>query len=88
MVMKQKHAAGRLSLRNSLVIWAMAIAISWSGAIVLFYQIIRNTEPDSFMTAQQPGPEAATLGAIAPAAGNADAVLDVRPEYRDEIAAQ
>ena len=37
------QSAGRLSLRNSILVWVAGIVIGWGCAVVLFYQLIRDS---------------------------------------------
>ncbi|HEY4548301.1 MAG TPA: hypothetical protein VIG90_17995 [Pedomonas sp.] len=40
------QSASRLSLRNSILVWVAGIVIGWGCAVVLFYQLIRDSAED------------------------------------------
>ncbi|MEX6724503.1 hypothetical protein [Parapedomonas caeni] len=82
---RMEPSSGRLSLRNSILVWVAGIVIGWGCAVVLFYQLIRNSgtempvtgRPAAAMVAEER--DATGLADIAPAAGDAapdDAVAD------------
>lgn len=68
--------SGRLSLRNSVLVWCAGIVIGWGFAVVLFYQLIRHSGDETPTTSQTSaviatGGDPQTLADIAPAAGPA-----------------
>lgn len=68
------QSASRLSMRNSILVWVAGIVIGWGCAVVLFYQLIR----DSAEEGRNPSPivaesrDAAGVANIEPAAGPAE----------------
>lgn len=70
-----EQSSGRLSLRNSILVWVAGIVIGWGCAVVLFYQLIRHSgaetpatgKPAAAMIAEER--DATGLADIAPAAG-------------------
>lgn len=68
------QSASRLSMRNSILVWVAGIVIGWGCAVVLFYQLIR----DSTEEGRNPSPivaearDAVGIADIEPAAGPAD----------------
>lgn len=76
-MMKKPTRSGRLSLRNSILIWVAGIVISWSAAVVVFYQFIRASGPDSspyVARSKDSAQDSATgLSELAPASGAPEA---------------
>lgn len=69
--MKPAEQSGRLSMRNSILIWVAVLTIGWGCAVVLFYQLIRGDEPTATALAAQATPE--ELSRIETAAGGGTA---------------
>lgn len=64
---------GRLSLRNSILVWVAGIVIGWGCAVVLFYQLIRDSSEERGIDAPALIAESSeTIGVadIEPAAGS------------------
>lgn len=63
--------ASRLSMRNSILVWVAGIVIGWGCAVVLFYQLIRDSaeegRPGVQMVAE--AQDAVGVADIEPAAG-------------------
>ena len=82
------QSAGRLSLRNSILVWVAGIVIGWGCAVVLFYQLIRDSAEEgrlgSPMIAEVQ--DAASVADIEPAAGPDSArQIGQQNEARDEL---
>ncbi|MCH8684326.1 hypothetical protein [Pedomonas mirosovicensis] len=68
------QGTGRLSLRNSILVWVAGIVIGWGCAVVLFYQLIRDSSEERGANAaalMASSEEAVGVADIAPAAGGA-----------------
>lgn len=67
------QGTGRLSLRNSILVWVAGIVIGWGCAVVLFYQLIRDSGAEGGFntggTLVAEANEGTGLAEIAPAAG-------------------
>lgn len=65
------QSAGRLSLRNSILVWVAGIVIGWGCAVVLFYQLIRDSAEEGRLGAPivAEARDAAAVADIEPAAG-------------------
>ena len=71
------QGTGRLSLRNSILVWVAGIVIGWGCAVVLFYQLIRDSSEDRGMHTRAlmaESSEAVGVADIAPAAGGDEAL--------------
>lgn len=81
--MKPAEQTGRLSMRNSILVWVAVLTIGWGCAVVLFYQLIRGSDQAaaSDLTAQASPEE---LSRIETAAGGDKRQHEnrVRPENR------
>lgn len=84
------QSTGRLSLRNSILVWVAGIVIGWGCAVVLFYQLIRDsTEEGRLGNAQLVAEAHDTVGVadIEPAAGPvAPQQIDQRQSASDRTA--
>ena len=63
------QSAGRLSLRNSILVWVAGIVIGWGCAVVLFYQLIRDSAEEGRLTGS----------ALIAESRNAVGVADIEP---------
>lgn len=71
------QSASRLSLRNSILVWVAGIVIGWGCAVVLFYQLIRDSTEDGRLSGAAMVAEARNASSVAdiePAAGPSESV--------------
>lgn len=75
------QSTGRLSLRNSILVWVAGIVIGWGCAVVLFYQLIRDSAEEGRLAhsplVAEAGEGAAGLADIEPAAGSAEGARQI-----------
>jgi len=74
------QSTGRLSLRNSILVWVAGIVIGWGCAVVLFYQLIRDSAEEGRL-ARAPliaeVQDSASVADIEPAAGPGNGVRPI-----------
>jgi len=79
------QSTGRLSLRNSILVWVAGIVIGWGCAVVLFYQLIRDSAEEGRL-AHSPlvaeAEKAAGLADIEPAAGSPEDARQIGQNQR------
>jgi hypothetical protein len=76
MTTNDENSSGKLSPRQSLLIWVTGMFLGWGVAVVLVYQLIRTSDiaptPEASTPVVASDQTAPSLSDIAPAAGDTD----------------